>query len=172
MRPAVANVPTTPRAVIGTTARRKRAHPTLMPPSKRITIRASTAIRSTSLIESSPPRRGKTWAPIAAASRKIAGEGIGTCSLTRFASTARAKTAETTRTIRPKWVSSPIGSEPRAPGGGLDLGCEGALGGVGGQHRRVRGRLADRERHLGGPRERPCKARVAALERGQRPLVG
>lgn len=44
---AVPIVPTSPSAVIGIAAKRNRGQPTCMPPSKRITIRATTAIRST-----------------------------------------------------------------------------------------------------------------------------
>ena len=82
------NVPTTPSTVIGTAATRKRSQPTRMPPSKRITISATTARRSTSSTESLRPRLGQKCTVTAAASRKIAGAGSGMRSLSLFESSA------------------------------------------------------------------------------------
>ena len=75
--PAVANVPTTPSTEIGTAERRKRRQPTFIPPSNRITISATTPMRSTVLIDSRSPSAGKTSEATAAAIRKIAGAGTG-----------------------------------------------------------------------------------------------
>src|SRR5919199_954101 len=66
---AVANVPTTPSDVIGSAAPRKRRQPTCMPPSKRITISATTPIRSTLWIEIAVSRPGKTSDATAATTR-------------------------------------------------------------------------------------------------------
>ena len=92
-------VPKTPSSEIGIQAARKRASRPAHPPSKRIRISATTAMRSTSRIESSRPRRGQKWTVAAAASRKIAGAGIGTRSLTLFERTATATIPATIRTI-------------------------------------------------------------------------
>ena len=64
-----------PSDAIGSAARRKRRQPMLMPPSKRITISATTPIRSTVRMS------GTTTGMAAAATRKSAGAGIGKRSL-------------------------------------------------------------------------------------------
>ena len=110
IRPAVANVPTTPSSVIGTIAARKRGQPTRMPPSNRIATSARTAMRSTSRTERAVPRLEKTRAASAAASRKIAGAGTANRSLTLFERTASEKTSEATAITRPKCVTSLIES--------------------------------------------------------------
>ena len=99
-------VPKTPSTVIGTAATRNRFQPTRMPPSKRITISATTASRSTSSTENLRPRLGQKCTVTAAASRKIAGAGIGKRSLTLFERSATETIPETNRTIRPKSVIS------------------------------------------------------------------
>src|ERR671922_241387 len=60
MTAAVAKVPKIPSEVIGSAAPRKRRQPTCMPPSKRMTISATTPIRSTLWIEIAEARPGKT----------------------------------------------------------------------------------------------------------------
>ena len=65
------SVPTTPSTPIGTIARRKRRQPMCMPPSKRITISATTPIRSTVLM------CGMATGIASAISRNSAGAGIG-----------------------------------------------------------------------------------------------
>ena len=100
------NVPKTPSTVIGTAATRNRFQPTRMPPSKRIRISATTATRSTSSTENLRPRLGQKCTVTAAASRKIAGAGIGKRSLTLFERTASETTPATTRITRPKCVIS------------------------------------------------------------------
>src|SRR5262245_38773035 len=103
---AVPNVPSTPRSEIGTIAPRKRRQPTCIPPSNRITISATTPIRSTSRIESACSSRGKKSDPIVEASRNSAGAGTGNHSVSLLRPIAARKAAETTRTIRPKLVIS------------------------------------------------------------------
>ena len=86
--PAVAKVPSTPSTVIGTAATRgSAASPTCMPPSKRITISATTAIRSTSTVDSSD-RPGQMSEATAAATRKSAGGGTGKNSVSLCAPSA------------------------------------------------------------------------------------
>ena len=85
-RPAVANVPRTPREAIGTADARKRRQPIDEPPSKRITISATVAIRSTVEIESTSD--GKRSEASAAATRKNAADGIDVRALTFDASSA------------------------------------------------------------------------------------
>ncbi len=113
MIPAVANVPSTPRLVIGSAAARNRTQPTCIPPSNRIATRATTAIRSTSTVESRA-RRGQMSEAPAAATRKSAGAGTGKSSVSLCAPSASENEPATTRTIRPKSVSSliPVLSHP------------------------------------------------------------
>ncbi len=108
----MANVPTTPSRVIGTAEPLKRRHPTFIPPSKRITISATTPIRSTLRIEIAVPSDGKTSDAIAAANRNSAGAGIGNQSAKRLATSASENPAEQTRMITPKSCTSLIAAEP------------------------------------------------------------
>src|SRR6478735_9388310 len=103
--PAVANVPTTPSTLIGTIDSRNLGHPTCMPPSKRITTSATTAIRSTSTVDSSD-RPGQMSDATAAATRNSAGGGTGKNSVSLWAASAARNAPETTSTTRPKSVSS------------------------------------------------------------------
>ena len=89
MSPAVANVPSTPSEAIGPIEPRSRRQPTCIPPSKRITISATTPSRSTVRIGSAVRRRGNSSEAIAAPSRKSAGPGIGKRSVALLASSAR-----------------------------------------------------------------------------------
>ena len=70
-----------------------------MPPLKRITIKATTAIRSTVSISTASYTPGQMSETTAAASRKIAGAGTGTRSVSFVESTASAKPPVTTRTM-------------------------------------------------------------------------
>jgi hypothetical protein len=72
------------------------------PPSKRITISATTPMRSTVWIESASRIVSDEAASPPAPSRKSAALGTEIRSATRIASTARNTPAETTRTIAPK----------------------------------------------------------------------
>jgi hypothetical protein len=99
-------VPSTPSEAIGRSEARKRCQPTRIPPSKRIATSATTAIRSTSRIDSSSPSRVKVRPASAAASRKIAGAGTAKRSLSLFESTASAKTPATAVITKPKSVIS------------------------------------------------------------------
>src|SRR6476469_4718255 len=105
IRPAVAKVPSSPSAVIGRAAARKRCHPTSMPPSKRIAMSATAAIRSTSTVERRS-RPGQISEVTAAMTRKSAGAGIGKRSVTLYAPIASENVPATRRTIRPNSVSS------------------------------------------------------------------
>ena len=71
--PAVANVPRTPSETIGTAATRKRRQPIDEPPSKRITISATVATRST--VATGTWSDENTSEATAAATRKNAAEG-------------------------------------------------------------------------------------------------
>ncbi len=106
MIPAVANVPTIPSEKIGTAATRKRRQPTSVPPLKRITISATTPIRSTSRIVTRSASDGKMSEATAASSRKITGSGIGMRSPSLIRSSASRSPPETTSTIAPKTFSS------------------------------------------------------------------
>src|SRR3954453_6276972 len=108
IRPAVANVPSSPSDTIGTAETPKRRQPTRRPPSKRMKTSATTAMRSTSWIERRCATPGNAFARPAAPIRKIAGVGIGKTSVNLFESRATAKTPETTSTIAPKCVTSCI----------------------------------------------------------------
>ena len=77
MIPAVAKVPKIPSVKIGPAATRKRRQPTSVPPLKRMTISATTPMRSTSRIERRSPSRGKMSEATAARRRKITGSGTG-----------------------------------------------------------------------------------------------
>ena len=74
-------MPRTPSERIGTAAPRKRRQPMSMPPSKRITIRATTAIRSTVTNEIASWSRGTRSEIAAAATRKSAALGIASRSV-------------------------------------------------------------------------------------------
>ena len=106
--PAVAKVPKIPSTVIGTAAARIRRHPTSMPPSKRMTIRATTPIRSTVRTEMCSESAGTRSDASAAASRKIAGDGMAIRSVSFVERRASEKPVATTRTISPKSMSSVI----------------------------------------------------------------
>ena len=69
-------MPSTPSERIGTAALRKRRQPMSMPPSKRITISATTPIRSTVTNETASPRLGTTSDAAAEATRNRAALGI------------------------------------------------------------------------------------------------
>ena len=95
----------------------------------------ATATRSTSWIESSRPSRGtKCAVERGGRSGRSPARAPGIRSLSLLASTASAKTPDTTRTIRPKSVSSCTAFEPRASGCRrcLELGCQCAVCGLGG----------------------------------------
>ena len=98
--PAVAIVPRTPSEAIGSAARLNLRQPTCMPPSKRITISATTAIRSTVLMSE------KTTGKTAAARRNRAGAGIGNRLLSFRTRRASITPPATISTIRPKSPSS------------------------------------------------------------------
>ena len=103
---AVAKVPKIPSVKIGTAATRKRRQPTSVPPLKRMTISATTPMRSTSRIERRSPSRGKMSEATAARRRKITGSGTGNRSPTLVRSSASRSPPATTSTIVPKTVSS------------------------------------------------------------------
>ena len=103
-RPAVANVPSTPSEAIGRREGRRRRQPIDEPPSNRITIRATVAIRSTVWIERT--REGQRSEARAAATRKSAADGIDVRALSFDASNAADSAPETTRMVRPKLVRS------------------------------------------------------------------
>jgi hypothetical protein len=69
-------------------------------------ISATTAMRSTSRIESASPSRGQTSEASAAASRKKAAVGTRSRSLSLFEKSASVSAPATTRTIAPKSVTS------------------------------------------------------------------
>ena len=100
--PAVANVPRTPSERIGTIATAARCQPMCMPPSNRITISATTAIRSTVTKEIASSRRGETSEAIAAARRNSAALGIANRSVIVRPRSASENPAETMRMISPK----------------------------------------------------------------------
>src|SRR5581483_3595550 len=102
--PAVANVPTTPSATIEPPALRKRRQPIESPPSKRITISATDATRSTVRIEIASD--GKRSEATAAATRNGAAAGTRRRSLSFVVRSAAASAPETTRIARPNAVSS------------------------------------------------------------------
>ena len=105
IRPAVANVPRMPSERTGTAAVRNRRRPIREPPSKRMTARATTPIRSTVRIEMSPSE-GKASESSAAAIRKMAGPGTRSRSLSRLDTTASANPVDTRSTISPNsWTS-------------------------------------------------------------------
>src|SRR4051812_15333705 len=106
--PAVANVPTTPSATIVPLTLPKRRQPIEPPPSKRITISAIDATRST--VSAETENEGKRSEATAAATRKIAGAGIGIRSLTFDARSAAATAPETTRIPSPNVVRSSTGA--------------------------------------------------------------
>ena len=106
---AEANVPRIPSERIGTDAARKRRQPMSSPPSKRITISATTPIRSTVTKEISSWIRGTRSETTAAATRKSAALGIASRSVIARPNSASETPAETTRTIRPKSGISDIG---------------------------------------------------------------
>ena len=72
------------------------------PPSKRITIRATTPIRSTVTNEICSPSFGSRSEATAAATRKIAALGIASRFVIACPKSASETTAATTRTITPK----------------------------------------------------------------------
>ncbi len=106
---AEANVPRTPSERIGTAELRKRPQPMSSPPSKRITIRATTPIRSTVTKEISSWIRGTRSEITAAATRKSAALGIASRSVIARPYSARETPPATTSTIRPKSPISDIG---------------------------------------------------------------
>ena len=100
--------------MIGTAEARNLAQPTCIPPSKRIAISATTAIRSTSTVESRPSP-GQMSDATAAATRKSAGAGTGKSSVSLCAPTASENAPATSRTISPKSVSSLMARYSRTP---------------------------------------------------------
>ena len=120
---AVANVPTMPSPRIGPADCRKRRRPMWRPPSKRMMIRATVVIRSTSTIESAFPSESDTSAAIGGRTRKSAAAGsakrdvserseIATKSATATTSTmtAKSKVSVTSRTLRTPAAASPGGA--------------------------------------------------------------
>jgi hypothetical protein len=102
MTAAVANVPAVPRRTIGVAAPRNRRMPMCMPPLKRITISATTAIRSTVRIDTSSWRSGKSSDTTAAPSRNNAGAGTGNPLVTRMEINASENPPARMRRISPK----------------------------------------------------------------------
>src|SRR4051812_4932670 len=94
---------------MGAAAARNRRQPMCMPPSNRMTTRATVTSRSTVRCGGAS-RPGTTCAAIAAPARKNA--GVGTCSrsLSRLDRIASRPTPETTSTISPKGRTSSTGS--------------------------------------------------------------
>ena len=99
---AEANVPGTPSDRIGTAAVRNRRQPMSRPPSKRITISATTPIRSTVTNEISSWSRGTRSEVTAAATRKSAGAGIRSRSVSVWPKSASENPVATTRMMTPK----------------------------------------------------------------------
>jgi len=85
-----------------------------IPPLKRITIKATTAILSTVLIGTASYTPGQMSETAAAASKNIAGAGTGTRSVSFVDSTASAKPVVTTRTMLAKSMIS-VMAERRRP---------------------------------------------------------
>ena len=102
--PAVANVPRTPSVATGTQAACRRRRPIAEPPSKRITISATVATRSTVRIETSSCE--KRSEATAAASRKSAGAGTETRSLSFEVRSAADNAAATSRISAPNEATS------------------------------------------------------------------
>ncbi len=100
--PAEANVPSTPSERIGTAALRKRPQPMSSPPSNRITISATTPMRSTVTNETASPSPGKRSDATAAATRKSAALGTASRSVSARPSSASETPAATTSTMAPK----------------------------------------------------------------------
>ena len=99
--PAVTRVPATPIHSVGPATDFIRRQPTRIPPSNKITARATETTWSTA-VNDSPPSRGHRSAAAAAAMRKNAGAGIRSRSLTRLDSTATTPASAVTSTPRPK----------------------------------------------------------------------
>ncbi len=104
--PAVANVPTTPSETIGTADARKRRRPIEEPPSKRITINATVARRST--VSNGRRSAENASEATAAATRKSAAEGTEIRALSLAVSSASESAPATNRMSSPKWVTSCI----------------------------------------------------------------
>ena len=97
-------MPTTPRRLIGTAEARNRRQPIERPPSKRITISATVAIRITVSFESTSP--GKMSEATAATTRNGAAAGTEMRSLSLLAKSAAVRPAATSRIPPPKVVTS------------------------------------------------------------------
>jgi hypothetical protein len=104
--PAVANVPRTPSETIGTDEARKRRKPIEEPPSKRITINATVARRSTVSIGTRSAEN--TSEATAAATRKRAADGTEIRALSLAVSSASESAPATSRMSSPKCVTSCI----------------------------------------------------------------
>src|SRR5215217_4572381 len=108
---AVTKVPATPTQTTGPAAVRTRRHPLCIPPSNKMTSRATDATRWT-VVTDSRPRDGTTSEATAAARRKIAGAGIRIRSLIRFDNTATVMATPTSSTSRAKCSTSLIAVLP------------------------------------------------------------
>jgi hypothetical protein len=102
----VTKVPATPTQ-IEPAAVRNRRQPICIPPSNKMTTRATDTTRWT-VVTDSWPNVGITSEAAVAASRKIAGAGIRIRSLIRLDSTAAVMAAPTTSTSSAKCSTSPI----------------------------------------------------------------
>jgi hypothetical protein len=106
----VTRVPATPIHTVAAAAGRNRRQPIRMPPSKRITANANVTICWTASTLSLPSAGHRSEA-IAAVTKKIAGAGIRTHSLSRWENTAANPTSAATSTARPN-VSTAVIPDP------------------------------------------------------------
>jgi hypothetical protein len=106
---AVAKVPATPTQTTAPATGRNRRQPMCIPPSNKMTARATVTTRWT-VVTDSCPSVGTRSEATAAASRKIAGAGIRMRSLIRLDTTAAMTAAEVISTISAKCSTSLIGS--------------------------------------------------------------
>ena len=103
-------VPAKPIHSVGPATDFIRRQPTRIPPSNKITARATETTWSTA-VNDRPPSRGHRSDAAAAAMRKNAGAGIRSRSLTRLDSTATTPASAVTSTPRPN-AAVLIGSSP------------------------------------------------------------
>jgi hypothetical protein len=100
-------VPATPTQTTEPAAVRNRRQPMCIPPSNKMTARA-TDTTSWTVVTDNSPNAGTTSEATAAASRKIAGAGTRIRSLIRFDSTAAVMATPTTSTSSTKCSTSLI----------------------------------------------------------------
>jgi hypothetical protein len=108
---AVTKVPATPTQTTAPAALRNRRQPMCIPPSNKMTTKATDTTRWT-VVTDSWPKDGTRSEATAAARRKIAGAGIRVRSLIRFDSTAAVMAAPTTSTSSAKCSISLIAALP------------------------------------------------------------